>query len=230
MNRLEKLAVGCLACGVAVVSQASQVVYDNLSNPLDAYIGGFPYAEVADDVTLAPGARIFESASVSYYGANFDGDETLTLTLYALDGAPTPGSFGFNTPGTALFTQTVPITATDSGLAVFSDLTGSLLLPDTLAVGLIFNGVDFDPTLVGSDGGPLLYDPPTAGTSFEDYWLRGYPDPADGWGLFTFGGDPVANLGIQITAGIIPEPGTWISMGGVAMLMGMVLVRRFRRA
>jgi hypothetical protein len=232
MNRLEKLALGCLACGVAVASQAD-VVYDNLSTtPFDFHIGGFPYAEVADDVFLGPGSRAFQQIEVRYFGGNFDGDETLTLTLYSMDGAPTPGSFGFNTPGSVLFSETQAITAGDNNAAIFSDLSGSILLPEHVGIGYSFGGVDFDPDLIGSDAGPLLYEEPTVGAPpfLDDYWLRGYPDPADDWGLFTLDGDPPVFLGMTITTGIIPEPGTWVSMGGLVMLAGMILVRRFRRS
>lgn len=88
------------------------VVYDNLTTPLGLHIGGFPYQEVADDFSLGEGGRIFQSITVAYAGSNFDGDETLSVTLYVMDGSPTPGSFGFNTPGTELFSATVPIVAT----------------------------------------------------------------------------------------------------------------------
>jgi len=74
------------------------VIYDNLTTSLGVYLGGFSYVEAADDVALGPGPRVFERLTVAYAGFNFDGDETLTATLYAMDGAPTPGSFGFNTP------------------------------------------------------------------------------------------------------------------------------------
>lgn len=233
MNRLEKLALGCLACGVAVASQA-QVVYDNLTTtPFGFYLGGFPYAEIADDVNLGPGSRVFQQIEVRYFGGNFDGDETLTLNLYAMDGPLTPD--GFASPGSLLYTATQPIIAGDNVPAIFSDLSGSINLPDHIAVGLSFGGVDFDPNLVGSDAGPLLYDQATIPTDppvpqFDDYWLRGYPDPTDDWATFTLNGDPPVFFGMRITTGIIPEPGTWVSMGGLVMLAGMVLVRRFRRS
>ena len=229
--RIHPFALGCVTCGLAVASvQASEVVYDNLTSPLNLYLGGFgAYEEVADDVTLASGARIFDSATVAYTGSGFSGDETLTFTLYAMDGAPTPDSFGFNTPGTVLFTSTAPIVEGSANTIAFSDNSGTVVLPDNVGVGLIFSGIDFDPAT--SDGGGLLFDPPSVGTSFDDFWLRGFPNPGDPWGLFTFGGNPPVNLGFQISANAaIPEPGTWISMGGLALLVGSVFARRFRKS
>lgn len=212
---------------MALASQAGEVVYDNLTNPLGSFLGGFgAYDEVADDVILSAGsARLFESATIAYTGSNFDGDETLTLTLYALDGAPTTGSFGFATPGTVLYSSTLPIIDGPDNRITFVDPTESVLLPDHFVVGLAFGGVDFDPTGGGSDAGGLLFDPPSRGSSFEDFWLKGFGGDPD-WALFTFGGNPPINLGIQITA--VPEPGTWISIGGLALLVGAVFARRVR--
>ena len=191
------IAVGALTLTGYV--QASTVIYYNLTNPLNHYVGGFPYVEAADEISLGDGPRFFDKTRIAYYGANFDGDETLTLTLYRMDGPPNPNSFGFNTPGTPLFSQTVPIPAAQVGLAEFSDATGKVLLPDDIAVGLAFQGVDFVASEGGNDAGPLIYDPPTIGSSFSDFWIRGVPNPEDPWALYTFDEDPNANFGIEIS-------------------------------
>ncbi|MGD9602287.1 MAG: PEP-CTERM sorting domain-containing protein [Gammaproteobacteria bacterium] len=214
-----------LAFAATFIVQATchaTVIYDNLVTPIGNYLGGFTYVEAADDVTLGPGPRVFQRLTVAYAGFNFDGDETLTATLYAMDGAPTPGSFGFNTPGTVLFSSTVPILASDGTTVAFVDPAPSILLPDYLAIGLAFGGVDFDPTGGGSDAGPLLFHPPAVGSSFDDYWLRGFPTAADDWALFTFGGTPPINFGARIETvdGRIPEPGSLalvlLGLGGAA--------------
>jgi hypothetical protein len=225
---LNKLALGCAVCGLAAAAQAN-----------------FPWEEVADEISLTSG--IFQSAEIAYLGQSFNGGETLTLKLYAMDGAPTSGSFGFNTPGTLLFEETVPIGASLSGLATFSDASGSIVLPSTIAVSLSFGGIDN-----GELAGPLLFDPPTVGDSFNDFWALGYPNAGDPWSLFVIddpdnpGGLLPVNFGIRITgdSGVlydnlvnplglalaVPEPGTWVSMGGLALLAASVVVRRYRRA
>lgn len=219
--------------GISTLS-GSTVAYDNLLNPLGHYLGGFPHAEVGDDFALGPGPRTLESITVAYAGFNFSGDETLTMTIYRMDGPPTPGSFGFNTPGTALFSVTQPITATDGATLTFIDGTGTIMLPDYVGVGISFGGIEFDPTGAGADAGPLLYDPPSPGSSFEDFWLRGFPSASDPWSLYTFGGLPPINLGIQIatTNGfepVIPESETWLALGGVLVFAAMTQTKRFRR-
>ncbi len=154
----------------------------------------------------------------------------MTLTLYAMDGPPTgdakSGSFGFDTPGTVLYTASAKIVEGSANTIVFSDNSGSVLLPEVVGVGLSFGGIDFDPST--SDAGPLLFYPPSDGSSFKDFWQRPYQTPGDEWGLFTFQGGPPVNFGLQITA--VPEPGTWISMGGPRSFFGTVFVRRLRKS
>jgi len=220
------LVCAVLAVASARTAEAGTIVYENLTTPLGNYLGGFPYVEAADDVELAPGSRVFESLSISYAGFNFDGDEQVQVTLYAMDGAPTAGSFGFNTPGTVLFSTSMPILETDGTTLTFLDSTG-IVLPDVVAVGLAFVGVEFDPTGVGADAGPLLFDPPTIGSSFDDYWLRGFPTPIDDWGLFTFGGNPPINFGVEITTlEAVAEPAT---VGLVATGLALIAARRRRK-
>jgi hypothetical protein len=193
----DRVAIGVNSIALLSVPEK---VYDNLSTPLGNYLGGFAYEEVGDDVALAGTARVFESVTVSYAGFDFDGDETLTLSLYAMDGPPTPGSFGFNTPGSVLLSTTVPIAETPGATVTVIDPSPSVVLPDVVGVGLSFGGVDFDPTGAGSDAGPLLFDPPSAGSSLDDYWLRGFPSP-ETLGLYTFGGNPSINRGADHSRG-----------------------------
>jgi len=205
-------------------AQADGLIYDNLQTSLGVFLGDFgPYGEAADDIQMT-GSGIFKNARVAYGAVGFDGDETLTLNLYAMDGAPTTGSFGFNTPGSLLYTQTIGLDG--SGFADFEDSTPSELLPDYIGVGLIFGGVDFDSNT--SDAGPAFYDPPVApGDSFYDYYVRDFAGDPD-WALYDFGGDPVANFGVQI--GVIPEPGTWVAMIGFGAIAGSMAFRRIRGA
>lgn len=189
--------IGLVAAVAAGQAQASTLVYYNLASPLDTYLGGFAYVEAADEIRLADGPRFFESLYLGYYGGGFDGDETLTLTLYAMDGPPSSGSFGIKTPGTPLFTQTLPLEPAVLGLVAFSDHSGQVVLPEVVAVGLSFEGIDH--ATDGSDAGPLLYDPPALGTSYKDYWLRGYPDPDTPWSLYLINDLPAVNFGVELS-------------------------------
>ncbi len=222
MNRICKFAIGTLAAS-AVSAQAA-----------------FPWGEIADEINLAaPG--VFTSIDVAYSGMSFSGNETLTVNLYNLDGPATPGSFGFNTPGSLLFSGTVPLGAA-TGVATISDISGTLNLAGTVAVGLVFGGIDFPFELAG----PVLYDPPTPpGSSLSDYWVKDYLGDPD-WALYLLDGVP-ANFGISL-AGLydnlsspivdangnplflspIPEPGTWVAMIGFGAIAGSMAFRRIR--
>jgi len=227
-----KLIVCALVAIVGVTrADADSLVYGNLSNPLNLYVGGMPYEEIADDVVLGPGSRIFESLTISYAGFRFDGDENLSVSLYALDGDPSAASMGFNTPGTVLFSAATPIIESHGTTLTFYDTTG-IVLPDQIAIGIAFRGVDFDLGGFGSDAGPLLYHAPTVGASFDDFWLRGFPFPGQEWALFTFDGNPPVNLGAEIMTrdtepelDAMPEPAT---LGLLATGLAIIGARRRR--
>jgi hypothetical protein len=219
--------LGCLALAAVLPSataQATQVVYDNFGTLL-LDEGGAPraltgtYVEVADEVELAPGPRGFHQIEVAYLGVGFTGNETLTVELYAMDGSPTSGSFGFDTPGTVLFAGTQAVAGAPGGaVATFTDASGTVTLPEILGVGVVFGGLGS-----GEVSGPLLYDPPVVGTSFDDYWVLGSPSPGDPWTLMSLPGNVPANFGLRITA--IPEPGS-----GELLLVAIAAIASLRRA
>lgn len=219
MNRFCKFAVGALAASAAVSAQA-----------------GFPWEEIADEVIIgAP--SILSTVDVAYRGLNFSGNETLTLNLYAMDGAPSPWTTPFATPGNLLFTQTIPLAA-PNGIASFSDASGTINLPGTVGIGLVFGGIDYP----SEAAGPALYDPPFTGSSYDDYFVRGYNGISD-WALYLLDGNIPANFGVSIGnvynnlqfplpgnlfLSPIPEPGTWVAMIGFAAVAGSMAFRRSR--
>lgn len=223
MNCINKLAIGALAVSAAASAQA-----------------GFPWGEIADDIQMISGG-ILKSVDIAYAGFNFNGDESLTLNLYVMDGAPTPGSFGFATPGSLLFSSTVDISETVDGLATFEAGDAIVELPDYIGVGLVFNGINFP----SESAGPLLFNPIELGSSFDDYWVKDYAGDPD-WALYTFGGDPAVNFGIRVVddviysnlrnplgvvlipSAVVPEPGTWVAMIGFGAIAGSMAFRRFR--
>ncbi len=226
LRPVRQISVGC-ALATVVLAARADTVYDNLTTPLNFYAGGFgPYGEIADDVNLnlAGTSHIFESLSLAYTAANVPADATMTLSLYKMDGAPTTGSFGEVTPGSLLFRQTVPVVNSDSWLVTVTDPSPSIVLPDHVAVGVSFTGINYDPS--SSDAGPLLLDPPTVGSSLPDFWILGLPGADPGWGLYTLG-DVSANFGLRITTTPVPDSVSWWSLLSFPLLCG--LHRRMQR-
>jgi len=222
MNHLRKIALGALAAGATASAQA-----------------GFPWGEIADDIFMTGGGDL-KSVEIAYAAFNLDGGETLTLNLYEMNGAPTSGSFGVNTPGSLIWSSTVPIGSTIGSLAFFDAVGAGVVVPDYIGVGLVFNGIDFP----SESAGPLLYDPPELGSSYGDYWVRDFNGDPD-WALYTLDGDPNVNFGIRVVddvlysnlqnftgnvliPGVIPEPGTWVAMIGFASIAGSIAFRRIR--
>jgi hypothetical protein len=115
-----------------------------------------------------------------------------------------------------LFTTTLVGHNYVGGFNTLTAQTPYVTLPDTVTWTLEFNN-RADTVLMG----PLLYDPPTVGTSADEFWLNG----ATAW----FGGPPaVANFGAEIKA-VVPEPSTILVWSLLAALgIGSVAYRRKR--
>lgn len=202
------------------------LVYDNTAFPLKFYLGGFGgYDMAADEVNLGLAPGLFSSLTLWYVATGLEGDETVTVSIHRMDSAPTPASFGFNTPGSVLYTATLPISE-GVAAATFIDPAPSILLPGTVAVSLQFRGWDLgDPD---TDAGPLLADPPTVGSSLDDYWLTGFP-PGEPWGLRTSGVDFPLNFAMSLTtASAIPESPSLGLLGLGLVGLGLGLSRRRR--
>jgi len=182
-----------------------QIVYDNTST--NSFTGQFygSQNEFGDQITLAGASfnRTITSFRFDYYLSHgVNGDEQATLTVYDATG---PGG----SPGKVLFTDG-PFNIT-SGYNTVTDSGLNVAVPDTIIWTVKFTGVE------GTEqAGLLFYNPPTVGSSFDDYWEK-----VNGvWTLnrFTPSGGPVANFGAQVLA--IPEPTTI----AYALLAGLVVL------
>jgi hypothetical protein len=230
-------ALGMLAaCGSAM----AQYSYDNSTGDLGLFIDPTDpapgYSIIADQVHLVPGSANANSISVALSGLGVSGDESLTLTLFALDGPAVIGSP--NSPLTVLDTVGGPLGwgPGDHNSQWFTYDLGGLAVPPVIAVGYSFGGVDPNETV-----GPHLYDPPTIGAalpggpypptvgSYGDHWRFN-----GAWELAVLGftppplsiPDPAANYGIRIA---VPEASTVWGLTGLGALIGLTLYRRFRR-
>jgi hypothetical protein len=187
------------------------VVYDNTANPLNRFVPQGTAAEVGDQIFLAGSDRRVIDFEFEYFvSTNASGNETAILSFYDNNGTSgAPGNLlyrsGSFTLGGTGFRQ-----AFTSGLSV--------TVPNTFTWTVSFGGIDFS-----EQAGLLLFNPPTTGTSFDDFWVKN----SDGtWSTFLVDSGAVAgNFGARVTA--VPEPSTY----ALAALSSLALLgyRRFKR-
>lgn len=197
--------VACLS--MASATQAA-TVYDNSTTPVGSFHA--MTTESGDQINLLSGTpREVSTFQFEYFSdlADITG-RTATVRFYENNGASgAPGSLLFNSGAFALKDgyQTVTI----NGLAVN--------VPDSFTWTVEFGG------LAGGDqAGLLIYDPPTVGSSLNDFWVNN----GGTWSINQLnGGATPANFGARVVA--VPEPGVI----GLALLGGGLLlaVRNARR-
>jgi hypothetical protein len=199
------VVLGCtMVAGVNVFGQTPTVIYDNSDN----YLGQFFYTanEFGDQINFstAETERTVTNFKIEYYLAptTADNNETAQVRLYRNDGVG-------QAPGTLLFdTGTFSI---GSGINHINLENMSLRVQEGLTWTVLFGGID-----EGDSAGLLLFDPPTVGTSFDDFW----ENSGGVWGTKTIPA-VAANFGAQVIA--VPEPSTFALMivGGLAGLFAL---------
>jgi hypothetical protein len=194
-------------------------VYDNSVNTLSrsyspAAVGG-AVPEFGDQVFLSGSDRRITDFQFEYFlsasGATA-GNETAELFFHQNNG----GTSGID-PGTVLYRSGEFSLST--GFQTVAAQALSVALPSsTFTWSVVFNGIE-----AGESAGLLLYNPPTVGSSFDDFWQKN----ANGtWSTFLVdAGATPANFAARITA--VPEPGTY----ALAVVGGLILAgyRRMKR-
>ncbi len=215
-KQLLALLASVVSFGAYAQTQTNSVVYDNSTTPLGGYL--YSANEFGDEITLSDSSvdRWITNFKFEYFlGHNASGNEKAVLRIY--DGTGT----GITAPGALLFES-------DAASLVSGYRTGEIpgladlyiQVPQEIVWTIQFTGIE-----TGESGGLLYYDPPTVGSSFDDYWEK----TGSGWVLKqpTEGSGVVANFGAQVVAMPIPEP-TTIQLGLLAGLtwVGSMVARR----
>jgi hypothetical protein len=183
-------------------SGLASIVYDNSLTDLNRTYGPNG-VEFGDEITLGGTDRIITDFKFEYFlSANASGDERLQLVLHANDGPMINRTLPNGTvtrspsPGTVLYTS--PVLNLQTGFQTAEASQFSVLAPDTLTWTVTFQGID-----AGEVAGLRVYDPPTIGSSFADFWQKNNGT----WNTYIFT-DPAgpANFAARVTA--VPEPTT----------------------
>lgn len=195
-------------------SGLASIVYDNSTTDLNQSYG-VNAVEFGDQITLAGTDRLVTDFRFEYFlSANAGGNETAQLILYANDGAlvtrtlPDNSTIQVASPGTVLYTSSILTLQTGYQIAEAAGL--SITVPDSFTWAVTLNGVDS-----GEIAGLRLYDPPTVGSSFADFWQRS----GGTWNTFVFPDGTAGSFGARVTAipAAVPEP-TTLALGLIAGL------------
>jgi len=174
----------------AVQNACSEVVYNNSSNRSDPeFFSQTTGYQFGDEIVLADangyGYRFITNFVLEYYLTAADTNNQIRLRFYANDG-PQYGTEGSTyAPGTLLYDSgNVWLTTSGSHTLAFNgtDDFGSdkgVMVPTNFTWTVTFNNIG-----VGESAGLAIYDPPTVGSSYDDYWEQTGSDP---WSLRTNG-------------------------------------------
>jgi hypothetical protein len=176
------------------------IVYDNSLTDLNRTYGTNG-VEFGDEVTLAPDTtdRLVNDFKFEYYlSGNANGNEQLQLVLHANDGPLVSRTVNGTTitaasPGTVLYTS--PFLQLSTGFQTAEASQFETLVPDTFTWTVTFTGID-----AGEIAGLRIYDPPTIGSSFADFWQKSNGT----WNTYLL--DVPANFAARVSA--VPEPTT----------------------
>src|SRR5450756_688458 len=152
-----------------MVSGRAEIIYDNFQNYGDIWYAAPPSHDVefGDQLPLAGTGRTLTQFQFEYYGEFVStGNETVRVRLYANDG-PNQDVPNTEEPGTLLYeSEPLPVyprlnTLTLRGL--------SIQVTNTLTWTVKFGGLT---GYYNHRAGPTFYDPPTVGSSYDDFWLK----------------------------------------------------------
>lgn len=202
-----------LALGLAGVAPAQSIVYDNTTTSLNENFPLLPEwevnsAEAGDEIWLGGTDReVTELKLIFNYRGTIPGTFNALIRFREFDES-------FQGPGAAFYESPLTQVQTTTGLHELTFAIPNVIVPDHF----IWTIQAFDRQ--GSEGelGMAYFNPPTVGSSEDWLWQRG----GNEWTAYSWGGEPYANFGAQITA--VPEPTTLM-----VTATGLILCRRRRK-
>ena len=202
---LKAIATLSACLSILATSHAASIVYDNTATPIGSF---HPLtSESGDQINLAGLDRTVTGFAFEYYTELLGGSGQATVRFYANDGLQgKPASELYNSGAFSLQEGSKSVTIQNLAVAV----------PDSFTWTVQFAVAG------GQKAGLLVYDPPTVGSSVNDFWVKNGAE----WDLNQLnGGLTPANFAARVVA--VPEPGVvaLILLGGGALL-GLRTTRR----
>jgi hypothetical protein len=247
MTMIRQFSVGLAVVGATLITcSASQIVdiYNNTGTMPDYYqFRAGNGVEIGNEVQMDMSAlgsykpTTLESFMFVYYGNNLTGTETVRLRFYDVNFGPTGNTLG---PKNLLFDSGdvgLPIPNPldfNNGTLTFTDfVTGANkplvgMVPETMIWSVTFNRL-----FAGTEAGVDLFNSPTVGKTWDNYWQKFTSGTFAGtwqpiWQVDTDGNTVPIAFGAQITT--VPEPSvTALCLLGLAGLVGIGIKRRFSR-
>jgi hypothetical protein len=186
-----------LAFGFTAALPAQSIVYDNTTTSLNNNFPLLPEwevnsAEAGDEIWLGGTDReVTELKLIFNYRGTVPGTFNALIRFREYDES-------FQGPGAAFYESPLTQVQTTAGLHELTFAIPNVIVPDHF----IWTIQAFDRQ--GSEGelGMAYFNPPTIGSSEDWLWQRG----GNEWTAYSWGGEPYANFGAQLTA--VPEPAT----------------------
>lgn len=226
MNNLAARILFVALVGMGALSaRAATYVYNNSTFDMTNRLAAVNNVWFGDEVTL--GGAYPANAYMTHFDFQYWAEGTTGLTidveLRLNDGPYYDGINPPREPGTVIYSYNnfaLPNTGRDTINFDLADFPGGnpVFLPGntlTLCVRFDFNGN-------GGSAGVDLYNPPTVGSSYLDYWVN----TGGGWQLSTNNVFGTVNFGMRIEA--VPEPTAFslFAIGGLTALATRRLLRR----
>jgi hypothetical protein len=213
------------------VSSSADPIFRNSTNDLVTRFNPGTL-EIGDEIILAGSARYLTNFSFEFFATNpvshsLSGSLSAEVRFYTTNG---PAFNGYNSPGALPFYDSgvFSIGQTVRSTAIFTIGTGDLpstglFIPDSDIVWSVqFFGMGANDT-----AGVDLYNPPTVGAEYPDYWQNN----GGSWALMTNSISSQMNFGATFDASVnpVPEPSAiaLFMLGGAGLL---AFARKFRRS
>jgi hypothetical protein len=185
-------------------SDGKTLVYDNSKTYLERF--ATETVEYGDELNLVGSAREVTDFVFRYFGDfTQTGDELARIRFYKND---VPLSQNQIAPGTLLWTST--LFGLNPGNNTKTLPVPNLVVPNNFTFTIEFYGMSMQ---AGDRAGLLMYDPPTAGSSFNDFWRR---RSATEWRLAQYP-DVRNNFAARVFA--VPEPAILALAGAAGILL-----------